>query len=67
VVPVFLRRAPPADYIETNAGPFEAPGWYTCAMCVRYTHPLTWRQIVELYGLLDADGNPSQEMLALTV
>jgi len=23
-------------------------------MCGRYTHLLTWRQIVELYGFLDA-------------
>jgi len=27
-------------------------------MCGRYTHLLTWRQIVELYGLLDPAGEP---------
>ena len=27
-------------------------------MCGRYTHLLTWRQIVELYGLLNSGGEP---------
>jgi putative SOS response-associated peptidase YedK len=49
-----LRRAVPPDNLEGNACLFEVSGWYTRAMCGRYTHLLTWRQIVELYGLLDA-------------